>query len=84
MKHVTLRAPGRHRRAGQLLLWTLMVVAGAALLTSCQTARVITVSTFLDGSDANTADGVCEMTSGLGDCSLRAAVDEANATSGPV
>jgi CSLREA domain-containing protein len=43
---------------------------------------VIAVNTFVDGSDANPTDGVCEMTAGVGDCSLRAAVDEANAATG--
>ncbi|MBX3312802.1 MAG: hypothetical protein KF906_00655 [Actinobacteria bacterium] len=33
--------------------------------------------------DANPGDGVCEITVGAGDCSLRAAIDEANASSDP-
>lgn len=36
------------------------------------------VTTTLDGRDADPGDGVCEMTVGAGDCSLRAAIDHAN------
>jgi uncharacterized repeat protein (TIGR01451 family) len=32
-----------------------------------------------DGHDANTADGICEVTVGLADCTLRAAIEQANA-----
>ena len=36
------------------------------------------VNTTVDGRDAVPGNGVCEITPGVGDCSLRAAVDEAN------
>jgi CSLREA domain-containing protein len=36
------------------------------------------VNTTVDGMDANPGDGICEMTIGEGDCSLRAAIMEAN------
>ena len=39
----------------------------------------LTVTTTVDGADAVPGDGVCEMTASAGDCSLRAAIDEANA-----
>jgi CSLREA domain-containing protein len=39
------------------------------------------VNTTADGGDA-VIDGVCEMSPGAGDCSLRAAIDEANAAVG--
>ena len=37
------------------------------------------VNTFAVGADAVVGDGVCEVTGGAGDCSLEAALDEANA-----
>jgi CSLREA domain-containing protein len=40
---------------------------------------VFVVNTALDGDDADPGDGVCEMTTGAGDCSLRAAISETNA-----
>jgi CSLREA domain-containing protein len=40
------------------------------------------VNTTLDGADANPGNGICEMIAGHGDCSLRAAIMEANAFSG--
>jgi CSLREA domain-containing protein len=40
---------------------------------------VLTVTTVDDEGDANPGDGVCETGVGAGGCSLRAAVDEANA-----
>lgn len=39
----------------------------------------ITVTRVADGVDASPGDGVCEVTPGVGDCSIRAAVTEANA-----
>ena len=42
--------------------------------------ETLSVTTTLDGSDAEAGDGVCEMTPGVGDCSLRAAIDQANAS----
>src|SRR5262245_20125056 len=59
--------------------------AAAFALTGCEIPgphTVLTVTTTLDGNDANPGNGVCEMTVGSGNCSLRAAVDEANATTG--
>lgn len=41
-----------------------------------------TVNTTTDGTDADPGDGICEMTVGAGDCSLRAAIDEGNAGTG--
>lgn len=60
------------------------LLAGAALLglTACDpVARLdLSVTTTVDLVDAVPGDGVCEATPGAGDCSLRAAVMEANAT----
>jgi CSLREA domain-containing protein len=61
-----------------------LVVAalGCAGLTACEPVPVLelTVTTTEDLVDAVPGDGVCEATTGTGDCSLRAAVMEANAT----
>jgi len=73
--HVTSRDFG----AFALLLF---FCAAALVLTACDAPRILAVTTTVDGSDADPADGVCEMTAGAGDCSLRAAVDEANAATG--
>lgn len=59
--------------------WVLLVAA-ILVLTSCHGGpHEVAVTTTADGSDAVPGDGICEMTPGLGDCSLRAAIDEANA-----
>jgi subtilisin family serine protease len=44
----------------------------------------LTVNRFTDSRDLVPGDGICEATAGQGDCSLRAAVDEGNATAGTV
>jgi CSLREA domain-containing protein len=66
------------RRAAALL----GLVGASWLLGGCEMppATGFDVNTTVDGNDAVPGDGVCEMTAGAGDCSLRAAVDEANAT----
>jgi hypothetical protein len=38
------------------------------------------VNTTTDGADVNPGDGICEMTAGGGDCSVRAAFEEAAGT----
>ena len=59
------------------------LAAGAAvlMLSACQPEVVLklVVNTTTDGHDAAAGDGVCEMTAGTGDCSLRAAFEEASA-----
>jgi CSLREA domain-containing protein len=54
-------------------------------LAACDFGPVVafTVTTTADGVDADPGDGVCEVTVGAGDCSLRAAVMESNATPSP-
>jgi hypothetical protein len=61
------------------------MVAGGALgaaavgLSACEPAGVdLVVTSDGDGGDAVPGDGVCEVTAGVGDCTLRAAIDEAN------
>ena len=66
----------RSMRASTMVA-AVMVVVGAVLLTACDPVVAIQVTTTIDGSDADPGDGVCEATAGLGDCTLRAALDEA-------
>lgn len=59
------------------------VVLGLVLLAGCellQPQRTIVVTTTADGRDAAPGNGICEVHSGAEDCSLRAAIDEANAS----
>jgi hypothetical protein len=63
--------------------WTAAIAAFALALglTACDVTEqyTFTVGTGADARDAAPGDGVCEATAGVGDCTLRAAVDEANA-----
>lgn len=57
------------------------VAAGGAMvvLSACEPAGIdLVVTSDGDGGDAVPGDGVCEVTVGAGDCTLRAAIDEAN------
>jgi CSLREA domain-containing protein len=57
-------------------------LAGAAIaLSGCDVTPELglTVTTTTDGADAAPGDGICESTTGVGDCSMRAAIQEANA-----
>jgi len=64
------------------LLGILLLIFLATLLASSGTARGagFTVDSPADVADANPGDGVCD--SGSGDCTLRAAIEEANALAG--
>lgn len=59
-----------------------VAAASVATATACVPLPSFTVNTTVDGADAVPGDGVCEITVGAGNCSLRAAVDEANAGNG--
>jgi CSLREA domain-containing protein len=48
-----------------------------------QLLATFTVTSLIDRPDSAPGDGICEATPGLGDCTLRAAVQEANALSLP-
>lgn len=61
---------------------SVLLVAVGAACEPLPPALTFTVSTTVDGPDAVAGDGVCEMTSGAGDCSLRAGIEEADAASG--
>jgi len=70
------------RLAVALLL--LIAVAGGVVLVAGRGAQAspdtITVDSTGDGGDSNTADGVCD--DGSGNCTLRAAIEQANADAG--
>jgi hypothetical protein len=66
------------RRSGVVAL----AVLGLLGLGACELPvppPTLVVTTTVDGPDAVPGDGVCEMTAGVGDCSLQAAVGEGNA-----
>lgn len=54
----------------------------AAPVTQQDAGAIFTVNTKVDGSDARPGDGICEMTAGMGNCSLKAAVQESNKSMG--
>src|SRR6266545_1657367 len=64
-----------------------VAVLGIVFLSSAATeagaASLLTVTTTSDGTDVNPGDGVCETAPGNAVCTLRAAVQEANALAGP-
>ena len=55
----------------------------ALLALGSAQAATFTVNAVTDDRDANPGDGVCETAPGNGVCTLRAAIEEANALSGP-
>ncbi len=64
--------------ARALLTCAIALVAALALTTAAQ-AATFTVNSFADTGDATPGDGTCD--DGSGACTLRAAIDEANAQS---
>lgn len=66
------------RRTLILLVAVAAVVAGLAGCTP-RPLHAFVVTSGADGVDAAPGDGVCEITAGAGDCTLRAAAVEANA-----
>lgn len=59
-----------------------VVVAALVVATACDPwvpPTQLAVTTVVDGPDADPGDGICEVTVGASDCSLRAAIDEGNA-----
>jgi CSLREA domain-containing protein len=59
-----------------------LAFVSCAALRNVRAASTLTVTTTSDGTDANPGNGTCETASGNGVCSLRAAVQEANALAG--
>ena len=65
----------RKSLAGRYALIPLILLSAASLPLR---AATFTVNSILDAADANPGDGICESAPG-GPCTLRAAVEEANA-----
>jgi CSLREA domain-containing protein len=74
------RVIARRRVSGYRRLAAVLAVVGVSPIPLCA-APTFTVNTAFDEPDAS-PDGVCETAKGSGVCSLRAAVMEANGTSG--
>lgn len=67
---------------GQSLSRSVKVAFLFTIFASTALAATFTVNTTSDDVDANLADDACETVAGGGDCSLRAAVQQANASAG--
>ena len=80
-----MRSYGTRRRAATIL--SILAVATAGIATPAPVAAatsVFKVNVTSDGSDVNVGDGVCDAASGAKvKCSLRAAIQEANADPDP-
>jgi CSLREA domain-containing protein len=72
-------------RGKALTKWAIVatLVATAAALTACTPIQIFLVNSTIDAVDATPGDGVCE-TATPGQCTLRAAIQEANAAAGPI
>ena len=70
------------RRGNRIAAVAVGTIALAGLLSACDTWSTITVTSTADAVDAAIGNGVCA-TAG-GECTLRAAVQEANAQTGPI
>ncbi len=74
----------RQRRTAARLARVGLLVAGVSLFgVDRASAATFTVNNTADAVDFSPGDGVCETGSGNGICTLRAAVQEANALAGP-
>ncbi len=75
-QHVRVGSVQRRSSHG---LW--VVLACVLSLAGCQTVASFTVNTLADGHDAQVGDGLCDINLAQGgyQCSLRAAIEEANA-----
>jgi hypothetical protein len=67
-------------RRTRIALVTIVVLMSVLITASAAAAATFTVTSDADLGDTNTADGVCQ--SSNGECTLRAAVDQANALAG--
>lgn len=61
---------------------TLFLALSLSFFSSAAGAATLTVNNLGNGTDLNKGDGTCEVTNGVGDCTFRAALDEANALAG--
>ena len=69
---------GAALRLALVAAWLALLVPAPGLVPAVQ-AATFTVTTNADGTDASPGDGVCETAHGNGVCTLRAAIEEANA-----
>jgi len=74
--------PGRRSGTSRRGVLVGAVMVAVVLTTRFAWSAIFTVDTTVDAHDATPGDGVCETTTGGGACSLRAAVEEANALAG--
>jgi CSLREA domain-containing protein len=70
--------PGAALRLALVAVWLALLLPVPGLVPVVQ-AATFTVTTNVDGTDASPGDGVCETAPGNGVCTLRAAIEEANA-----
>ncbi len=76
-----IRAAARLRRSGRALAPVALILGdGAVALATPLPRATFTVDSNADTGDANPGDGTCD--DGTGHCTLRAAIEEANAHSG--
>jgi CSLREA domain-containing protein len=68
--------------SSMLLLSLSAALLMLAVLPSAALATGFIVNSTADGGDATPGDNVCEVTTGAGDCTLRAAIGEANGHTG--
>lgn len=80
-----LESPDTCQCSARLRILSVICLLILAICFSAEvaSAQTITVNTTADATDANPGDGKCETTPGNGVCTLRAAIQEANATAGP-
>jgi CSLREA domain-containing protein len=76
----TANQPTRIRDAASLLIAGAVIAVGVVAFPAPAHARTFTVNNTADRPDANIGDGTCRTSAG--NCSLRAAIQEANQTAG--
>jgi CSLREA domain-containing protein len=80
-----MRRDGKTKTGSRAAGVVLAAMALGLLGVACEPAALtVTVNSTADLRDALPGNGVCEATAGAGNCTLRAAIDEANATVGSV
>lgn len=67
------------RSVANLLITRCLPVLLCTFFSMSANAAVFVVNSTADAADANTADGICQ-TAAVGQCTLRAAIEQANAT----
>lgn len=68
-------------KSARLLAVTVVLGLGFLMIPHAHAAPAYTVNVTSDESDASAGDGICE-TANVGECTLRAAIEEANAYAG--